>query len=123
MKLSCGQRYGLLLDDKPARVSSTSDLDSALLLATDSPCAGKTDLAQPWKICAIERCVAHLGRLLRTHARRYRPRDVMLDPVMNIWDCAALSIMKKRAAHLLTGMAGERCGGSEFPQMAWCLTK
>ncbi len=100
---------GCFWNDKPARVSSTSKLSSALLLATDFDASkehnfGSTlgDLRQranasrTWGDC--------YGHMLVATGRA----DVMLDPVMNIWDCAALLPIITEAGGTCTDWAGRR---------------
>lgn len=83
-----GKGLGCFWNDQPARVSSTSALDQALLLASDfgddrfsaavRALRRKANAARTWGDC--------YGHMLVATGRA----DVMLDPVMNIWDCAAL---------------------------------
>ena len=100
---------GCFWNDKPARVSSTSDLDSALLLATEFDARGqdrfrsaledlrhKANASRTWGDC--------YGHMLVATGRA----EVMLDPVMNIWDCAALLPIIEEAGGTFTDWDGRR---------------
>jgi histidinol-phosphatase len=100
---------GCFWNDKPARVSSTSDLDSALLLATDfgarrhdrfgsalDDLRNRANASRTWGDC--------YGHMLVATGRA----DVMLDPVMNIWDCAALLPIIEEAGGTFTDWDGRR---------------
>lgn len=100
---------GCFWNDQPIRVSSTSKLDSALLLATDfgksrqdrfgsalEELRQKANVSRTWGDC--------YGHMLVATGRA----DVMLDPVMNIWDCAALLPIIEEAGGTFTDWAGRR---------------
>src|SRR5437660_1675701 len=97
---------GCLWNGKPARVTSTSSLDQALLLATDfgekrfggalDALRQKANAARTWGDC--------YGHMLVATGRA----DVMLDPVMNIWDCAALLPIIEEARGTFTDWNGQR---------------
>jgi histidinol-phosphatase len=100
---------GCFWNDKPARVSSTPDLDSALLLATDFGARGqdrfgraledlrhRANTSRTWGDC--------YGHMLVATGRA----DVMLDPIMNIWDCAALLPIIEEAGGTFTDWDGRR---------------
>jgi histidinol phosphatase-like enzyme (inositol monophosphatase family) len=106
---------GCTWNDKPAGVSSTSALAQALLLATDFSTTKenrfgsalerlrlKANAARTWGDC--------YGHVLVATGRA----DVMLDPVMNIWDCAALLPIIEEAGGTFTDWSGRRTinGGS-----------
>ena len=100
---------GCFLNGEPARVSDTSSLSQALLLATN-----------------FRECTRHgFGRaaeLLQERARSCRTwgdcygyvlvatgrADVMLDPVMNLWDCAPLLPIMEEAGGTFTDWRGVR---------------
>lgn len=92
-----------------ARVSATNSLDDALLLATD------------FGTCAQYGFGAAASRLQeRAHSRRTwgdcyghvlvatGRAEVMLDPVMNVWDCAALLPIVEEAGGTFTDWRGRR---------------
>jgi histidinol-phosphatase len=100
---------GCFWNGQRARVSVTSSLDSSLLLATDFSSSEQhrfgpalEDLRQraqasrTWGDC--------YGHMLVATGRA----DVMLDPVMNIWDCAALLPIMEEAGGSFTDWDGRR---------------
>jgi len=106
---------GCYWNHKPARVSSTSALDEALLVASDFNTKGevrfgpaledlrlKANTSRTWGDC--------YGHVLVATGRA----DLMLDPVMNIWDCAALLPIVEEAGGTFTDWCGRRTitGGS-----------
>src|SRR5574341_636296 len=98
---------GCFWNGEPARVSATQSLSEALLLSTD-----------------FSTCEAHgFGRAAEVLQRQVRARrtwgdayghvlvatgraDVMLDPIMNIWDCAALLPVVEEAGGSFTDWRG-----------------
>jgi len=100
---------GCFWNGAPARVSRTAALGDALLLATDfGACARhgfgraadelqrRASARRTWGDC--------YGYVLVATGRA----DVMLDPVMNIWDCAALLPIIEEAGGHFTDWRGER---------------
>ncbi|MEP6911158.1 MAG: inositol monophosphatase family protein [bacterium] len=100
---------GCFWNDQAARVSSTSTLDSALLLSTDFRASNqdrfssaledlcqKANAARTWGDC--------YGHMLVATGRA----DVMLDPFMNIWDCAALLPIIEEGGGTFTDWNGRR---------------
>jgi len=100
---------GCFWNGEPARVSQTSTLSDALLLATDFGACGRpgfgraTDELQrrasarrTWGDC--------YGYVLVATGRA----DVMLDPLMNVWDCAALLPVVEEAGGTFTDWRGRR---------------
>lgn len=107
--VSAAKGTGCFLNGEPARVSNTARLEDALLLATD--------------FTACERYgFGRAGGLLQSHAKTSRTwgdcygyvlvatgrADVMLDPVMNLWDCAALLPIVEEAGGTFTDWRGAR---------------
>jgi histidinol phosphatase-like enzyme (inositol monophosphatase family) len=100
---------GCFWNGEPARVSTTPSLEEALLLSTDfGTCAryGFGAAAERLQSCAAARrtwgdCYGHV--LVATGRA-----DVMLDPVMNVWDCAALQPIVEEAGGTFTGWDGQR---------------
>jgi len=100
---------GCSLNGEPARVSSTESLRDALLLATN------------FRECA-RRGFGRAAELLQQRARSCRTwgdcygyvlvatgrADVMLDPVMNLWDCAPLLPIMEEAGGTFTDWRGAR---------------
>jgi histidinol-phosphatase len=107
--VSAAKGCGCFLNGEPARVSTTAKLEDALLLSTDF------------------RAATHYGfgpatESLQSHAKTSRTwgdcygyvlvatgrADVMLDPVMNLWDCAALLPIVEEAGGTFTDWGGVR---------------
>lgn len=106
---SAARGVGCFLNGEPARVSRTAKLEDALLLSTDfTACArygfgeaaerlqGRARTSRTWGDC--------YGYVLVATGRA----DVMLDPVMNLWDCAALSPIMEEAGGTFTDWGGVR---------------
>jgi histidinol phosphatase-like enzyme (inositol monophosphatase family) len=100
---------GCFWNGAPARVSRTAALGDALLLATDfGACArhgfgaaaaelqARASARRTWGDC--------YGYVLVATGRA----DVMLDPVMNLWDCAALLPVVEEAGGTFTDWRGRR---------------
>jgi len=107
--VSAGKGLGCYLNGQPARVSETARLEDALLLCTDfSACArygfgeaaerlqSRAKTSRTWGDC--------YGYVLVATGRA----DVMLDPVMNLWDCAALLPIMEEAGGTFTDWRGVR---------------
>ena len=107
--VSAAKGVGCFLNGEPARVSATRELKDALLLCTDFPaCAqygfgpaaerlqARAKTARTWGDC--------YGYVLVATGRA----DVMLDPVMNLWDCAPLLPIMEEAGGTFTDWRGER---------------
>lgn len=100
---------GCFWNGEPARVSTTPSLEQALLLSTDfGTCAryGFGAAAERLQSRAAARrtwgdCYGHV--LVATGRA-----DVMLDPVMNVWDCAALQPIIEEAGGTFTDWDGQR---------------
>jgi len=106
---------GCFWNGEPARVSATQSLGEALLLATDfgaceqygfGPAAG----ALQQQVNARRTWGDAYGHVLVATGRA----DIMLDPVMNVWDCAALLPVLEEAGGTFTDWQGQRtiCGGN-----------
>lgn len=100
---------GSFFNGERARVSSIENLEDALLLATD------------FGVCERHGFGAAAARLQESaHSRRTwgdcyghllvatGRAEVMLDPVMNVWDCAALLPIVEEAGGTFTDWRGER---------------
>lgn len=107
--VSAAKGTGCFLNGAPARVSSTARLEDALLLATDFRSCERYGFGEA-------------GELLQRRAKTSRTwgdcygyvlvatgrADVMLDPVMNLWDCAALLPILEAAGGTFTDWRGAR---------------
>ena len=105
--VSAAKGVGCFLNGEPTRVSNTARLEDALLLCTDfSSCArygfgsaaellqARAKTSRTWGDC--------YGYVLVATGRA----DVMLDPVMNLWDCAALLPIVEEAGGTFTDWRG-----------------
>ena len=100
---------GCYLNGEPTRVSTTATLDEALLLCTDFCAADKYGFGPATE--ALQR----RARVSRTWGDCYGyvlvatgRADVMLDPVMNLWDCAPLLPILEEAGGTFTDWHGAR---------------
>ena len=103
------RRVGCFWNDAPARVSSTERLENALLLSTDFGTCERYGFGR-----AAEALQRRVGAR-RTWGDCYGPvliatgrADAMLDPVMNVWDCAPLLPIMEEAGGTFTDWRGER---------------
>jgi histidinol phosphatase-like enzyme (inositol monophosphatase family) len=105
--VSAARGLGCFLNGEPTRVSNTARLEDALLLCTDfSSCArygfgeaaellqARAKTSRTWGDC--------YGYVLVATGRA----DVMLDPIMNLWDCAALLPIMEEAGGTFTDWRG-----------------
>ncbi len=100
---------GCFFNGKPSTVSSTATLDEALLLSTDFDACdkygfGKATEALLGRVKASRTWGDCYGHVLVATGRA----DVMLDPVMNLWDCAALLPIIEAAGGTFTDWQGAR---------------
>jgi histidinol phosphatase-like enzyme (inositol monophosphatase family) len=100
---------GCVWNGESARVSATQSLSEALLLATDfGSCEqwgfGRAAEALQRKASARRTWGDCYGHILVATGRA----DVMLDPVMNVWDCAALLPILEEAGGTFTNWQGHR---------------
>lgn len=99
---------GCFWNEKPSRVSSTRSLDEALLLSTDFEACKKYGFG-----AAAERLLSEtasrrtwgdcFGHILVATGRA----DIMLDPIMNVWDCAPLLPILEEAGGTFTDWSGQ----------------
>ena len=107
--VSAAKGVGCFLNGERARVSETPELEDALLLSTDfAACArygfgpaaerlqARAKTSRTWGDC--------YGYVLLATGRA----DVMLDPVMNLWDCAPLLPIMEEAGGTFTDWHGVR---------------
>lgn len=100
---------GCFLNGERARVSNTAKLEDALLLATDFTACAKYGFGPAAEVLQ-ERAKASrtwgdcYGYVLVASGRA----DVMLDPVMNLWDCAPLLPIMEEAGGTFTDWRGVR---------------
>jgi histidinol-phosphatase len=100
---------GCFWNGEPARVSRTEKLEDALLLSTDFGSCARYGFGEPAE--ELQRRAAQrrtwgdcYGYVLVATGRA----DVMLDPAMNVWDCAALLPVLEEAGGTFTDWQGRR---------------
>ena len=100
---------GCFWNDVPAHVSTTESFSDALLLATDFGACEKYGFGRAAEI--LQRQVNArrtwgdaYGHVLVATGRA----DIMLDPIMNVWDCAALLPILEQAGGTFTDWQGRR---------------
>ena len=107
--VSAANGCGCFLNGEATRVSTTTKLNEALLLCTDFRAADKHGFAAPierlQRSASVNRTWGDCyGYLLVATGRA----DVMLDPVMNLWDCAPLLPIMEEAGGTFTDWRGVR---------------
>jgi histidinol phosphatase-like enzyme (inositol monophosphatase family) len=115
--VSAAKGLGCYLNGERARVSQTARLEDALLLCTDfTACArygfGEAAELLQQRVKASRTWGDCYGYVLVATGRA----DVMLDPVMNLWDCAALLPIMEEAGGTFTDWRGARtaAGGNSI---------
>jgi histidinol phosphatase-like enzyme (inositol monophosphatase family) len=100
---------GCFWNGEPAHVSATQSLSHALLLSTDFGTCDQHGFGQAAE--ALQRQVSArrawgdaYGHVLVATGRA----EVMLDPIMNVWDCAALLPILEEAGGTFTDWHGHR---------------
>lgn len=104
--ISAAKGLGCTRNGRPARVSDVSRLEDATVILTDSVrvygrgeeidrILSKAKLVRGWGDCYGYALVA-TGRA-----------EVMLDPIMSVWDCAALAPIMEEAGGTFTTWSGE----------------
>ena len=99
--VSAAKGLGCFFNGEPARVSKTAELKDALLLSTSFVSAtellqARAKVSRTWGDC--------YGYVLVATGRA----DIMLDPVMNLWDCAPLLPIMEEAGGTFTDWRGVR---------------
>src|SRR5262249_55965252 len=107
--VSAANGCGCFFNGETTRVSTTAKLDEALLLCTDFKAAEKCGFTRATN--QLQRC----AKVSRTWGDCYGyvlvatgRADVMLDPVMNLWDCAPLLPIIEEAGGTFTDWRGVR---------------
>ena len=100
---------GCFWNGEPARVSATPALDEALLLSTDFEACeqygfGPAAESLQRRVHARRTWGDAYGHMLVATGRA----DIMLDPVMNVWDCAPLLPILEEAGGTFTDWTGRR---------------
>lgn len=107
--VSGAKDVGCFLNEAPARVSNTARIEDALLLATDFNACGRFGFGRAAELLQSRAKASRTwgdcyGYVLVATGRA----DVMLDPVMNVWDCAALLPIIEAAGGTFTDWKGVR---------------
>lgn len=115
--VAAAKGVGCFFNGEPAGVSTTSKLEDALLLCTDfSACErygfGSAGESLQKRVRASRTWGDCYGYVLVATGRA----DVMVDPVMNLWDCAALLPIIEEAGGTFTDWRGARtaAGGNSI---------
>lgn len=105
--VAAGSGMGCYWNGRRARVSNVADLSEAVVLTTDvaramrrskayEAIAAKSKFSRTWGDC-FGHCLVATGRA-----------DVMLDPILNPWDCGPLVTILEEAGGRFTTWKGER---------------
>ena len=107
--VAAAQGCGCFLNGAPARVSTVSRLEDALLLSTNFNICGNYGFGRAAEVLQARARTSRTwgdcyGYVLVATGRA----EVMLDPVMNLWDCAPLLPIMEEAGGTFTDWRGER---------------
>jgi histidinol-phosphatase len=107
--VSAAKGVGCFLNGERVRVSSTAALEDALLLCTDFSACARYGFGQAAELLQARAKTSRTwgdcyGYVLVATGRA----DVMLDPVVNLWDCAALLPIMEEAGGTFTDWRGKR---------------
>jgi len=109
-EMICAARgLGCFWNGALARVSATESLGDALLLATDFSSCERYGFGRAAEILQLQVNARRTwgdayGHMLVATGRA----DIMLDPVMNVWDCAALLPIVEEAGGTFTDWRGQK---------------
>ncbi len=104
--ICAGKGLGCTWNGRVARVSDVSDMKDATVLLTDSVHLHGRDEAIA-RICSRAKLVRGWGDCYGYMLVATGRAEVMLDPVMNVWDCAALAPILREAGGTFTTWSGE----------------
>jgi histidinol-phosphatase len=107
--VSAAKGVGCFLNGERVRVSSTAALEDALLLCTDFSACARYGFGQAAELLQARAKTSRTwgdcyGYVLVATGRA----EVMLDPVVNLWDCAALLPIMEEAGGTFTDWRGKR---------------
>jgi histidinol-phosphatase len=107
--VSAAKGVGCFLNGERVRVSSTAALEDALLLCTDFSACARYGFGQAAELLQARAKTSRTwgdcyGYVLVATGRA----DVMLDPVVNLWDCAPLLPIMEEAGGRFTDWRGQR---------------
>ena len=105
--VSAAKGVGCFLNGEPARVSTTRELKDALLLSTSFVACARHGFGRTAELLQARARTSRTwgdcyGYVLVATGRA----DVMLDPVMNLWDCAPLLPIMEEAGGTFTDWRG-----------------
>ncbi len=96
---------GCSWNGRPARVSDISDMKDATVILTSMKMHGKGEEIE--RICSQAKLVRGWGDCYGYMLVATGRAEVMLDPIMNVWDCAALAPIMEEAGGTFTTWSGE----------------
>jgi histidinol-phosphatase len=107
--VSAAKGVGCFLNGERVRVSSTAALEDALLLCTDFSACARYGFGQAAELLQARAKTSRTwgdcyGYVLVATGRA----EVMLDPVVNLWDCAPLLPIMEEAGGTFTDWRGKR---------------
>jgi fructose-1,6-bisphosphatase/inositol monophosphatase family enzyme len=97
---------GCTWNGRPARVSDISDIRDATVILTSPVHKHGRDEAMN-RICSRAKLVRGWGDCYGYMLVATGRAEVMLDPIMNVWDCAALAPILEEAGGTFTTWSGE----------------
>jgi histidinol-phosphatase len=105
--VAAARGFGCTWNGRPCRVSATDRLDEALVTVTDERSARRRSdgYARLAEATAMQRTWADCYAYVLVATGR---AEVALDPVMNVWDCAALLPIVEEAGGRFTDWRGRR---------------
>ena len=105
--VAAGRGLGCTWNGRPCRVSTTARLDEALVAVTDERTARRRSAAylRLAEASALQRTWADCYAYVLVATGR---AEVALDPIMNVWDCAALLPIVEEAGGRFTDWRGRR---------------
>ncbi|MFC1584145.1 inositol monophosphatase family protein [Fibrobacterota bacterium] len=101
------KEQGCFIDDAPCRVSQIGDLPGATLLDGSATTMENMGLAKPWRELRSKSLLARgwgdcFGYLLVASGRA----EVMVDPIVEIWDMAPMAVIIPEAGGTFTSLKG-----------------
>lgn len=104
--ICAGKGLGCTWNGRTARVSAVSDMKDATVILTDfTHLCGRDEAVA--RICSRAKLVRGWGDCYGHILVATGRAEVMLDPVMNVWDCAALAPILREAGGTFTTWSGE----------------
>ncbi len=99
---------GAFLNDQPCSVSKTSSIEEATLLDGNIVRMEKEGYLAPWKsLISRAKIYRGWGDCYGYYLVATGKAEVMVDPIVNVWDVAPIGIILKEAGGLFTSISGE----------------